>query len=83
MKKIIVVCLVFVAGVVMSSDVFAQRGVNNSQEAAKAARDSLSNRHGRSSSQIDWLNQAINVINMDQPDSKDSSSENKKSDKVN
>ena len=75
MKKeiFVVVCMVFAAGAIICSDAFAQRGINASQDAAKAAKASLANRPGDSSSQIDWLDQVVNVINMNEPNSKDSS----------
>ena len=65
MKKIAAICIILAVGM-MSSDVFAQRYVNSADQAAKAARTSMEKRGSQSSSQIGWLNDVINVINMDQ-----------------
>ncbi len=67
MKKIIAlsIFMAFVAGAIVCSDLFAQRSVNAADDAAKAARASLMNKPGKSSSQIEWLNQVVKVINMD------------------
>jgi len=64
-KKIAAICIILAVGM-MSSDVFAQRYVNSADQAAKAARTSMEKRGSQSSSQIGWLNDVINVINMDQ-----------------
>ena len=83
MKKVFaVVCMVFVACAIICYNVFAQRSVNSADDAAKAARASLVNRPTHASSQIDWLNQTINVINLDGFASKDSSTEKNKSDRL-
>ena len=83
MKKVFaVVCMVFVACAIICYNVFAQRSVNNADEAAKAARASLMNRPSHASSQIGWLNQTINVINLDGLNSKDNSTEKNKSDRL-
>jgi len=75
MKKMttIFIGMIFAAGSIMCGDLFAQRSVNVSQDAAKAARESLTNRSGGSSSQIEWLDQVIHAVNMDEPHAKDSS----------
>ena len=75
MKKMVMVSLVFAVVAFMCSDVFAQRCVNNAQESANKARASLAVRSNSSSSSIEWLNQVINVVNMDQPVTKEVSSE--------
>lgn len=78
MKKVTVVlaCIIFLAGTILCNDLFAQRSVNSAQDAAKAAKASLTNRSGSgSSSQIDWLNQVVNIINMEGSAPKDSSTE--------
>ena len=85
MKKIvlILICITFAAGYVFCGNVFAQRGINNSQDAANAAKASLSNRPNNSSSQIEWLNNVINVVNMKEPVSKETSAKKDKSDTTN
>ncbi len=81
MKKAIVisVSLVFAAGSLLCGNVFAQRSVNSAQDAAKAAKASLTNRSGNSSSQIEWLDQVIHAVNMDGPAAKDTSTQKGKS----
>ncbi|MCX5712611.1 MAG: hypothetical protein NTY47_06055 [Candidatus Omnitrophica bacterium] len=73
MKKImlILMCLIFAAETIVCGDVFAQRSVNSAQEAARAAKESLTDRSGGNSSQIEWLDQIIDVVNMNGPASKD------------
>jgi len=75
MKKVIIsmICIVFAAGTMVCDDVFAQRSVNAAQDAAKAAKASLTNRSGNSSSQIGWLDQVVDIINMDDTATKDKS----------
>jgi len=70
------VCIVFAAGAIMCGDAFAQRGVNTAEDAARAARASLTNQRNRSSSQIEWLNGVINTINMNEPAKKDIAAQN-------
>lgn len=74
MKKIMSVVL---SMVFMAMPAFAQRSVNNAQEAAKAAKGSLRNPRC-SSSQIGWLNNVINAVNMNEPAYKDIAAKNNK-----
>ena len=80
MKNIAVIsaCIVFVAGAIICGDVFAQRSVNSAEDAAKAAKASLMNQHSRSSSQIEWLNNVVNTINMNKPAQRDIAAQNNK-----
>lgn len=79
MNKIIVaICIFFVMGAVMCSDIFAQRYVNSAGDAARKAKESLVNKGNRSSSQIEWLDNVINTINMDKPVHGDVAAENNK-----
>ena len=75
---LILACVLFAIVTIMCSDTFAQRSVNSAQEAAKAAQESLKNQRNRSSSQIDWLNNVINTVNMNDPADKDVASRNNK-----
>ena len=77
MKKAIVACMIFVAAFIMHSDVFAQRSVNSAEDAALAAKESLKNPN-YSSSQVNWLNNVINVINLNEPAYKDVAAQNNK-----
>ena len=80
MRNVVVisVCIVFAAGAIICGDVFAQRSVNSAEDAAKAARASLMNQHNRSSSQIGWLDNVVNMINMNDPAKKDIAAQNNK-----
>ena len=72
-STVILICLIFAAGAIVCGDVFAQRGIDNAQEAAKAAKASLTTRPHSSSSQIEWLDQFIDVVNMEKPATKGTS----------
>lgn len=63
MKNIL---LAVFAIVILATPVYAQRSVNSAQDAAKAAKASLVNQSGGSSSKIEWLDQVIDVINTKQ-----------------
>jgi hypothetical protein len=76
--KLVLICMVFAAGSSICSDVFAQREVNSAQEAGKTAKESLMNRRNHGSSQIGWLNNVINVVNINEPVYKDVAAENNK-----
>lgn len=80
MKKLITVLmiLVFAAGFIVCDNCFAQRSVNSAQEASKAAKENLMNRRNHGSSQIEWLNNVINVVNMNEPAYKDVAAQNNK-----
>jgi len=60
MKKIVLAAF---AIVILAMPAYAQRSVNSAQDAAKAAKASLVNQSGGSSSQIEWLDQVIDVVN--------------------
>jgi archaellum component FlaF (FlaF/FlaG flagellin family) len=75
MKTKVTMCVLLASIFIFSGDVFAQRYVNNAQEAAEAAKRRLSEKNNRSSSQIEWLNNVVNVINMSEP-KKDVAEEN-------
>lgn len=77
MKKTIAVCMIFIAAIIMCGDAFAQRSVNSAQDAARAAKESLKNPN-YSSSQVGWLNNIINVINLNEPAYKDVAAQNNK-----
>jgi hypothetical protein len=70
MKKVIsvLICIVLAAGAIICRDAFAQRSVNVAQEAATKAREGLAKGPHKNSSQIDWLDNVVNVINMEKPD---------------
>lgn len=76
---VLLVCAVFAAGAVICGASFAQRSVNTAEDAAKAAKASLMNKPRGASSQIEWLNQVVNMINMDESSPKDGSDGEKKS----
>jgi len=67
----ILACAVFAAGAIVCSDVSAQRDVNSAQEAAQAAKESLRNRRNHATSQIGWLDNVINAVNLNEPAYKD------------
>jgi hypothetical protein len=76
MKKTVMTCVVL-ASVAACGGAFAQRYVNTADEAAKKARESLADRHDHASSNIKWLDNVIDVVNMDKPKAKDASGDNK------
>ena len=82
MKELIIVsmCLIFAAGAIVPGNVFAQRSMNAAQDAAKAAKASLASQSHSSSSQIKWVDQLIDVINMDETAPKGTSTRTNKSD---
>jgi hypothetical protein len=84
MKKAIVVliCLVYALGAIVCGNTFAQRSVNAAQDAARAAKESLTSRSYGSSSRIKWLDQIIDAVNMDETASKGASIQSDKSDTV-
>ena len=84
MKKVIVVltCLVYALGATVCGNAFAQRSMNAAQDAAKAAKASITSRSHGSSSQIKWLDQIIDVVNMDETAPKGTSTRSDKSDTV-
>lgn len=78
LKKALSAVAIILAGIVAGTDAFAQRSVNSAQDAARAAKNSLSNKSGQSSSQIEWLNSVINVVNMNESGKRDVAAENNK-----
>ena len=67
MRKIVLVVL---AVIFMATPVFAQRSLNYAQEAAKKAQERNMASRNNSSSQIEWLDNVIKVVNMDESSSK-------------
>jgi hypothetical protein len=72
------VCTALASGIILCGEASAQRYVNNAQEAAKAAQNSLKKQRSQSSSQIEWLNSVVNTINMRDPSENDIAAQNNK-----
>ena len=84
MKKttVALTCLVYALGAIVCGNAFAQRSMNAAQDAAKAAKASITSQSHGSSSQIKWLDQVIDVVNMDETTSESTSTPSDKSDTV-
>lgn len=78
MKRAMTICVVFIAVAAMCGDAFAQRYVNTAEEASRAAKASLENNRNHATSKVEWLNNVISVINLNEPAYKDVAAQNNK-----
>lgn len=78
LKKMLLISAVLSSMAIYSGDCFAQRYINSAEEASKKAKEDLMDRRNHATSQIDWLNNVINVVNMNEPAYKDVAAQNNK-----
>lgn len=78
MKKILAIFVIFIAAAFINSDGFAQRYIKSAEEAARAAKESIEHRRNHATSQIEWLNNVINIVNLNEPAYKDIAEQNNK-----